>query len=72
MPYRSRMVPIVLACPLFMQSLDTSIIAIALPTLSSALLVDVLDLSLAISSYLLSLAICLSVFKWFETDGLIS
>ena len=50
-----RIVPLVVACPLFLQNLDTSVMATALPSIAHSLNVPVLNLNLTITSYLLSL-----------------
>ncbi|MGH8820383.1 MAG: MFS transporter, partial [Rhodoferax sp.] len=57
-------VPLVVACPLFLQNLDTSVMATALPTMAHSLHVRVLYLDLAITSYLLSLAVFLPLSGW--------
>jgi EmrB/QacA subfamily drug resistance transporter len=59
-----RIVPLVVACPLFLQNLDTSVMATALPAIASSLHVQVLHLNLAITSYLLSLVIFLPASAW--------
>ncbi|MEO8298428.1 MAG: MFS transporter [Burkholderiales bacterium] len=59
-----RILPLVVACPLFLQNLDTSVMTTALPVMSTALRVPVLDLNLAITAYLLSLAVFLPVSGW--------
>ncbi|XAH24991.1 MFS transporter [Xylophilus sp. GW821-FHT01B05] len=59
-----RIVPLVVACPLFLQNLDTSVMATALPSIASSLQVQVLHLNLAITAYLLSLAVFLPVSGW--------
>ena len=64
MSSRYRIVPLIVACPLFLQNLDTSVMATALPSISRALGVDVLHLNLAITAYLLSLAVFLPVSGW--------
>jgi len=64
MPSRHRIVPIIVASPLFLQNLDTSVMSTALPTIANALDVSVLHLNLAITSYLLSLAVFLPVSGW--------
>jgi EmrB/QacA subfamily drug resistance transporter len=62
--WRARLVPVVVACPLFLQNLDTSVMATALPSIASALAVEPLRLNLAITAYLLSLAVFLPVSGW--------
>jgi EmrB/QacA subfamily drug resistance transporter len=61
---RGRIVPVVVACPLFLQNLDTSVMATALPSIARSLDVRVLDLNLAITAYLVSLAVCLPISGW--------
>jgi EmrB/QacA subfamily drug resistance transporter len=60
----SRIVMLVVACPLFLQSLDTSVMATALPSMAHALGVRVLDLNVAITAYLLTLATFLPISGW--------
>jgi EmrB/QacA subfamily drug resistance transporter len=62
---RDKLVPIIVAFPLFLQNLDTSIMATALPSIARSLEVDALQLNLAITSYLLSLAVFLPLSGWF-------
>ncbi|MGI4815073.1 MAG: DHA2 family efflux MFS transporter permease subunit [Janthinobacterium lividum] len=61
---RRRVVLLIVACPLFLQNLDTSIMATALPSISRSLDVPVLHLNLAITAYLLSLAVFLPASGW--------
>jgi EmrB/QacA subfamily drug resistance transporter len=61
---RTRLIPIIVACPLFLQNLDTSIMATALPSIARSLDVETLHLNLAITSYLLSLAVFLPASGW--------
>src|SRR5690606_33511271 len=61
---RLRILPLVVAFPLFLQNLDAYIMATALPTMAQALRVPVLDLNLAITAYLLSLAVFLPASAW--------
>lgn len=62
--WRTRLIPVVVACPLFLQNLDTSVMATALPGIARALDVEPLRLNLAITAYLLSLAVFLPVSGW--------
>ena len=59
-----RILPLVVAVPLFLQNVDTLVMTTALPTIASALQVRVLDLNLAITAYLLSLAVFLPASAW--------
>ena len=61
---RERLVPVVVALPLFLQNLDTSIMATALPSIARAMQVEPLRLNLAITAYLLSLAVFLPLSGW--------
>ena len=61
---RARLIPLIVACPLFLQNLDTSIMATALPSIARSLDVEALHLNLAITSYLLSLAVFLPASGW--------
>ena len=63
-PSRQTMVALIVACALFMQNMDSTVIATALPTISAALGEDVLKLNLAITCYLLSLAIFIPLSGW--------
>jgi EmrB/QacA subfamily drug resistance transporter len=56
-----RLVPLIVASALFMENLDSSILATALPAIALSFDVSPLRLSLAISSYLLSLAVFIPV-----------
>lgn len=60
----SRWLPLVVAWPMFLQNMDTTILATALPSMASALGVPVLHLNLAITAYLLSLALFLPISGW--------
>jgi EmrB/QacA subfamily drug resistance transporter len=65
MSQRNRLVPIIVAFPLFLQNLDTSVMGTALPSIARSLQVQPLRLNLAITSYLLSLAVFLPLSGWF-------
>jgi EmrB/QacA subfamily drug resistance transporter len=59
-----RLVPFIIGAALFMQTLDATVIANALPTMARSLQVDALTLSLAITSYIISTAVFLPVSGW--------
>src|ERR1700744_4158862 len=61
---RNIITPLIVACALFMEQLDGSIIATALPTISRSLHTDPLHLNLAITSYMFSLAIFIPLSGW--------
>ncbi len=65
MSQRKRLIPVIVAFPLFLQNLDTSVMATALPSIARSLRVQPLQLNLAITSYLLSLAVFLPLSGWF-------
>jgi MFS family permease len=58
------LVPLIVACALFMQSLDSTVIATALPTIAHALGESPLRLNVAITCYLLSLAVFIPISGW--------
>ncbi|MDB5987379.1 MAG: family efflux transporter permease subunit [Nevskia sp.] len=58
------LVPLIVACALFMENLDSTVIATALPAIASSFREDPLRLSLAITSYLLSLAVFIPLSGW--------
>jgi EmrB/QacA subfamily drug resistance transporter len=57
-------IPLIVACSLFMETLDSTVIATALPTISRSLHEDPLKLNLAITCYLLSLSIFIPLSGW--------
>lgn len=61
---RNRLVPLIVASALFMENLDSTIIATALPGIARSLGEDPLHLSLAITSYLLALSIFIPLSGW--------
>jgi EmrB/QacA subfamily drug resistance transporter len=61
---RQTIVPLIVACALFMQNVDSTVIATAIPRIADSLGEDPLRLNLAITSYLLSLAIFIPLSGW--------
>lgn len=57
-------VPLIIACALFMENLDGSIIATALPSISRSLDTSPIHLNLAITSYMFSLAVFIPLSGW--------
>ena len=57
-------VPLIVACALFMQNLDTTIINTALPSIAQSFDENPVRLSLAITSYMLSLAVFIPISGW--------
>ncbi|ALG70445.1 major facilitator transporter [Azospirillum thiophilum] len=60
----SRVTPLIIACALFMENLDSTVIATALPGIAHSMGEDPLRLSLAMTSYMLALAVFLPVSGW--------
>ena len=61
---RQTLVPFVVACAMFMQNLDSTVIATALPTIAHSLGETPLRLNVAITCYLLSLAVFIPISGW--------
>lgn len=59
------LVPMIIATALFMENLDSTVLATALPAIANSLGEDPIRLNLAISSYLLSLAVFIPASGWF-------
>src|SRR6516162_10531769 len=57
-------IPLIVGCALFMQTLDSTVIAVALPAIARSMHQDPIRLNLAITSYLLSLAVFIPVSGW--------
>jgi EmrB/QacA subfamily drug resistance transporter len=62
-PY-NRVVPLIVAVALFMENMDSTVIATSLPAIARALDTNPLALKLAVTSYLLALAICIPASGW--------
>ena len=61
---RVRLTASIVACALFMQNLDSTVIATALPTMARAFHADPLHMNVALTSYLLSLAVFIPASGW--------
>jgi len=59
-----RIVPLIVATALFMENIDSTVIATSLPAIARALDTNPLALKLAVTSYLLSLAIGIPASGW--------
>src|SRR6201996_7451491 len=59
-----RIVPLIVAVSLFMENMDSTVIATSLPAIAHALGTNPLALKLAVTSYLLSLAIFIPASGW--------
>ena len=60
----NRIVPLIVAVALFMENMDSTVIATSLPAIAADIGTNPLALKLAITSYLLSLAVFLPVSGW--------
>ena len=61
---RIRTTALIVACALFMQNLDSTVIATALPTMARAFGVPPVQMNVALTSYLLSLAVFIPASGW--------
>ena len=61
---RTRLTAVIVACAMFMQNLDSSIIATALPTMAETFGYDPVRMNVALTSYLLSLAVFIPASGW--------
>src|SRR5918912_293440 len=61
---RQLVVSLIVACAMFMQNLDSTIIATALPAIGASLGESPLRLNVAITCYLLSLAVFIPISGW--------
>ncbi|MDR3513164.1 MAG: MFS transporter [Caulobacteraceae bacterium] len=61
---RGPLIPMIIGCALFMQTLDATVISNALPTMARSLHESPLTLNLAITSYLLASAVFLPISGW--------
>ncbi|WP_181702205.1 MFS transporter [Chthonobacter albigriseus] len=58
------LIPLIIACALFMENLDSAVVSTALPAIARDLHVDPIALKLAFTSYLLSIAVFTPVSGW--------
>src|SRR5579859_4418058 len=58
------LIPLVVACGLFMENLDSTIISTSIPQIARSLGENPLKLNLAVTSYLLSLAVFIPISGW--------
>jgi EmrB/QacA subfamily drug resistance transporter len=61
---RERLVPLIVAVALFMENMDSTVIATSLPAIAADIGASPLELKLAITSYLLALAIFIPASGW--------
>lgn len=62
---RTVLVPMIIATALFMENLDSTVLATALPAIARSFDTNPLHLNLAITTYLLSLAVFIPISGWF-------
>src|SRR5881398_952623 len=61
---RDRLVPLIVAVALFMENMDSTVIATSLPAIAADIGTSPLALKLAVTSYLLSLAVFIPMSGW--------
>ncbi|OYX87697.1 MAG: MFS transporter, partial [Azorhizobium sp. 32-67-21] len=61
---RTMLIPLIVACALFMEQVDSTVISTSLPAIAHALNEDPVALKLALTSYLLSLAVFIPASGW--------
>jgi EmrB/QacA subfamily drug resistance transporter len=61
---KTRIAALIVACALFMQNLDSTVISTALPTMAKAFGADPVHMNVALTSYLLSLAVFIPTSGW--------
>ncbi|HWL71833.1 MAG TPA: DHA2 family efflux MFS transporter permease subunit [Geminicoccus sp.] len=61
---RQRLVIVVVAAALFMENLDSTVLVTALPTIAADFGTDPVNLKLALTTYLVSLAVCVPASGW--------
>ncbi len=63
-PGRQRLVAVIVACALFMQNLDGTVISTALPTMARSFHADPVHMNVALTSYLFALAVFIPASGW--------
>lgn len=63
-PRHARLIPFIVACAFFMEQLDSSVLSTVLPAIASDFAIAPLRLNLAITSYLLSVAVFIPASGW--------
>ena len=61
---QAQLAPLIVGCALFMEMLDATVISTALPVIATSMHEDPIRLNLAITSYLLSLAVFIPISGW--------
>ena len=60
----ARLLPLIVACALFIENMDSTVISTSLPAMAADLGTDAIALKLALTAYLLSLAVFIPVSAW--------
>jgi len=60
----SRLLPLIVACALFVENMDSTVLATSLPAIAADLATDPIALKLALTTYLLALAVFIPVSGW--------
>lgn len=60
----SRLLPLIVACALFIENMDSTVLATSLPAIAADLATDPIALKLALTTYLLALAVFIPVSGW--------
>ena len=58
------LVPLIVACALLMEHIDSTVISTALPSIARDFGTSPIHLKLAVTSYLLAIAVCLPASGW--------
>ena len=60
----SRLLPLIVACALFVENMDSTVLSTSLPAIAADLVTDPIALKLALTTYLLALAVFIPVSGW--------
>src|ERR1044071_2115704 len=60
----TRLLPLIVACALFIENMDSTVLSTSLPAIAADLGTDPIALKLALTTYLLSLAVFIPVSGW--------
>jgi MFS family permease len=60
----SRLLPLIVACGLFVENMDSTVLSTSLPAIAADLATDPIALKLALTTYLLALAVFVPVSGW--------
>jgi MFS family permease len=60
----TRLLPLIVACALFIENMDSTVLSTSLPAIANDLATDPIALKLALTTYLLSLAVFIPVSGW--------